>query len=165
MLVSCKSGNVLVPLVTDQPWVVETAYPVWNTEEPYPPGYPAPKEPTEAPTPTIDPTLGIVKGELYLRGEPVERALLFLSDVYQDNLGNDSVVSIDYNTKIRAITREDGAFTFVNIPLGRYALVIVEIPNSFLLLEPETQGAMVIVVSGNETISMGRLNYDDLPVK
>jgi hypothetical protein len=141
----------------------ESAYPA-PTSKLTKAGYPAPIEETATPFPTIDSNLGIVKGELYLKGEPLGDVLLFLSDVYKDNQGNDSVVSIDYNTKNRAVTKKDGSFTFVNIPAKRYALVLVVIPESYLLLEPKDQTSMLVDVAVGKTVDMGRLNYDDLPV-
>jgi hypothetical protein len=166
VIVGCTTA---VPSAT--PATLDTGQPA-ATIYPYPepaletsiPGYPAPMEETKAPTPTTDPTLGNVQGEIYLKGQPVNKALLFLSDVLQDKQGNDSVVSVDLNTKNRVETNPDGSFTFVNIPPQRYALVLVVMPHSYVLLKPDTQDAMVLEVKAGETVSMGRLDYDDLPI-
>ena len=167
-MVSCTAATPQVAPSAIQPSTTTFPYPapILETSAPAYPAlaYPAPPEETEEPTPTADPTLGVVKGELYLKGEPVNKALLFLSDVFKDNQGNDSVVSIDFNTKNRAITKQDGSFTFVNIPQKHYALVLVVMPNSFVLLDPKTQASMIVDVKAGEIVSIGKLDYDDLPI-
>ena len=132
-----------------------------NTREP---GYPAPVAETPTPMPPTAAAFGSVKGELYLQGKPMNKVLLFLSDIHKDDHGEERLVSIDYNTKIRAETQADGSFLFVNVPPKRYALVLVVMPNSFLLLNPKDQAAMVVPVDAGQATNMGRLDYDALPI-
>lgn len=143
-----------------------TAYPASMEVSETASNYPAPllTEETE-PTPTIDPALGVVKGQLYLKGEPVAGVVLFLSDIVKDNQGNEKMVSIDYNTKIRAVTQKDGTFTFANVPPNRYALVLISMPNAFILATPGTEESIVVPVTTGMQEDLGRLDYDDLPLQ
>ena len=126
--------------------------------------YPVSTEPIE-PTPTIDPALGVVKGKLYLQGKPVNNALLFLADVIQDTQGNDRMVSVDYNTQNRSTTQSDGSFAFVNIPTNKhFALVLVVIPNSYVLMTPGTEKHVIVDAKAGQEIDLGQLNYDALPI-
>lgn len=129
-------------------------------------GYPAPTAiEYEDPIPTVDPSKGMVKGALQLNGEPAKGALLFLADVVKDSSGKDGLVSIDYNTPNRAMTKENGDFTFYNVPSERYVLVIVVIPNSFLLMTPGTQDPIFVDVRASQEVDLGTLNYDSLPFR
>lgn len=137
-------------------------------------GYPVPSpklpkaypEPVDTPEPmsTQDPVLGSAKGMLLLNSKPVQNCLLFLSDIAKDSQGKEVLVSVDYMTKNRTTTSNDGSFIFVNIPPKRYALVLVVIPNSYLLLRPGKQEAVTLTVESGKTVDLGRLDFDDLPI-
>ncbi len=62
------------------------------------------------------------------------------------------------------MTNPDGSFTFVNIPSKTLTLVLVVVPNSFVLLNPKDQSSIIITAKPGETIDLGKLDYDHLPI-
>jgi hypothetical protein len=108
--------------------------------------------------------LGIVTGKLLLNDKPVNEASLFLSDVIKDTDGEERLVSIDYNTKIRASTGPDGSFTFINVPVQHFAFVLNVVTNAYVLLKPGTQEPIIVKIEPGKTVDLGTLNYDALPI-
>lgn len=160
-LVSCSfSSSPSIKENLSEPTGVTPSVPFSSTSYPVD----AVKE-TQEPTPTTDPSLGQVTGELYLNGKPVNEAVLFLANIAKNDQGQDSVVMVDLNTKLRASTSNEGKFLFVNIPKNHYALVLVEFPNSYLLMKPGTQDSITLNVVEGKTEDLGRLDYDNLPVR
>jgi hypothetical protein len=172
LLAACSA-----PTVTPQPTqsVNQPTAAAVSTVYPYPyPGpavsiientaYPMPATETPMPTATVDPQLGVLKGVLLLNDKPVGDAVLFLSDIGKDSAGKEVLVSVDYNTKVRTTTNADGSFTFRNVPVQRFALVLVVVPNSFVLVDPVKEQAITVTIEAGKTVDLGTLNFGDLPI-
>lgn len=128
----------------------------------YPAGEPQVEMP---PTPTTDPTLGMVKGVLQLQGKPVANADLYLAGIILDANGKDVAAVLDRPTSPRTRTDEQGNFTFVNVKAGTYGLVVDTVLESYVLLQPGTENQIRLQVTVGQTTDLGNLNFDDLPVK
>ncbi len=168
-IVGCSSTNI-------NPTTQATNQPLLQDNGSYPYPYPAPNnEPTSAypagqpevempPTPTTDPSLGIVKGVLLLQGKPVVNADMYLAGIIRDADGKDVAAVLDRPTSPRTRTDDQGNFTFVNIPAGNYGIVIDTVVDSYVLLEPGGENQIRLMVTTGQTTDMGELNFDDLPV-
>jgi ABC-type phosphate transport system substrate-binding protein len=163
-IASCSSANPTSEL-TNQPTVQGdgSSYPapVNEPSSAYPAGEP---EVVLPPAPTIDPSLGMVKGILLLQGKPVVNADLYLAGIILDENGKDVAAVMDRPTSPRTRTDAQGNFTFVNLSAGTYGIVIDTVLDSFVLLEPGSENQIRLQVTQGQTTDMGELNFDDLPV-
>jgi hypothetical protein len=82
----------------------------------------------------------------------------------KDNNGNDIVAGLDLSKAETTTTGQDGSFTFVNVPLGRYALVLDIVNQQYLLSYPDKEEAIIMQVEAGKEINLGDLNYDELPL-
>jgi hypothetical protein len=129
-------------------------------------GYPAPVQEIILPTPmkdSPDPTKGMVKGILQVKGQPVVSSNLYLAEVIPNAQATEVAARMERATSPRAQTDLQGKFTFVNVPVGRYSLMYDAPPNAYLLLDLKTHLAISVTVKANNTIDLGTLNYDELP--
>lgn len=114
--------------------------------------------------PEQDPDLGSVTGVLLTNNTPVVNATLYLAEVLKDDQGRESVASFDRVNSPRTFTDAQGRFRFVNVPPGRYGLVLDKILDSYLLNDPETGGQFLITVEVGQEADLGELDHEDLPV-
>ena len=154
-----------------QPPVSEQA-----TQYPYPPiasvnkpAYPNPvTDPTSAaivqPTPTTDPKMGSVTGQLLLNNKGVNDVLLYLAGVLKDKSGKDIVAGLDRVSSPNISTDSEGKFNFVNVPPGRYALILDAATTQYLLNYPNKETTIFVDVVVGKVIDLGALNYDTLPL-
>jgi len=149
---------------------IETQIPLLNA---FSTTYPAPLSQNtpeaQQQQPTRDPSLGVIKGSLSIQTSegvrPVKNAILYLAQVMKDDKGIERVVSMDRITSPRTTTDENGYFEFINVPPGKYGLVLDTILNLYLLNNPETGGDMLFEVNEATITDVGSLVYDTLPVR
>lgn len=116
------------------------------------------------PTPSAD-QVGTVTGQLVrLHGSATpEEALelrIYLGTVHQSENGKDALVGASRDTSPFAQTDLEGNFTFVNVPPGRYGLML-DTPDGLVLLnDPKTGGDMIVEVMAGKTSQMGRMEFD-----
>jgi hypothetical protein len=154
------------------------AYPTPPTGVPYPtaqqavvppyPNYPAQQQPYTAPatlqpSPTFDATMGNVTGKILLNGQPVV-ASLFLAKIGADAKGTELVASFSAGESPRVEIDPQGNFVFVNIPAGRYALVIYTGVSGFLATLPGKEEAVTMTVDAGKTTDLGTMDYKELPL-
>lgn len=139
-----------------------------GTDEISPSALPASTPQTLAPQVTLDPTKASAFGILMLErdGEavPVTDSILYLAETLRDDQGADSLAAFDRLRSPRTVTDSQGRFAFVNVNPGKYGLVLDTIINSYLLLWPGEQEAILIELREGETADLGTLNYEDLPI-
>jgi hypothetical protein len=132
------------------------------------PAYPVPEQeavPTIVlPAVTQDPSMALVKGVLLYNSKPVPGAILYLSEVVRSEDGEAGVVAFERSAPTKTFTNTEGEFVFYNIPPGEYGLVIDLIAASYLLSYPDGSEEILVTISSKETIDLGVLDFDDLPI-
>jgi hypothetical protein len=173
LLGACASTPTLpeaTAIVTKQP-TEETpeSYPAPSQPQPINPAYPAPEQ---QPVPTIpqlditpDPSMAMVEGVLLYNSKPVPGAILYLSEVLRSEDGEAGVVAFERSATTKTFSNLEGEFVFYNIPPGEYGLVIDVIAASYLLSYPDGSEEILLTISSNESIDLGVLNFDDLPIQ
>ncbi|GIV64257.1 MAG: hypothetical protein KatS3mg083_634 [Candidatus Dojkabacteria bacterium] len=110
--------------------------------------------------------LPIVKGKILSKSEPVSGQILFLGTVLSDPVsGQELAVSLDRSNAPKFVTNSDGTFYFKNVLYGKYGLMLISGIDSFLLLYPRTQDAIIIAVEQLTIYDLGILDYDLLPLE
>lgn len=186
LLSACSNQTPAEP--TNQPPTAATSagqagYPV-VTEAPLGSGYPAPSEatgpgyplPTDESAPNFAPVLtvpapasnqvGVVTGKI-LRLPPgaTQGAAPFLADLYlgkviASTVGEEGMVELDQGSAPRGLIDAQGVFVFKDVPVGRYGLMISTPQGAVLLNKPPEGSAMVIDITGGNTVDLGELQYD-----
>lgn len=130
-------------------------------------GYPVPPvaETQEVIQPTQDNTLGSVTVKILLNDQPIPETLFFLADVLKSAEGLEIATSLDRTTAPRAFSDEEGIVRFINLPPGRYGLILYEGMNSYLLLNPNDGQAILVTVNSNREIDLGTMRFLDLPLE
>ena len=95
---------------------------------------------------------------------PVANAILYLAETIRGNSGEDSLAAFDRVRSPRTITNGQGRFTFMNVQPSKYGLVLDAVVNSYLLLWPGEQEAILIEISEGGGVDLGTLTYDSLPL-
>jgi hypothetical protein len=161
LLSACSPKSLPVTQSTSQ---VQNAYPTANQEVAS--GYPNPEvQPTAIllPTWTPDSSKGIVKGRIMIRGKPMENPDLYLADILFDKNGKEVSARLDRATSPRAISDRNGNFIFLNVPPGRYGLILDEVVQSYILSKPNTDEQIRAQVTAGSTVDLGTLDFPDLP--
>ena len=117
-------------------------------------------------TPTHVSGSGSVTGKLFLKGTPnkaVSNVHLYLGGTVKSTTGVESGASVDRINSPRTVTSADGSFIFHNVPTGRYALIIDQVVDAYMLNDPQTGNDMVIIVEVEKTFDLGTLVYSELP--
>ncbi len=142
-----------------------TAYPgqQFAQEPTIDPSYPAPAVVENLVTPTTAPGTGKVTGKMLLKGVVVKKVALGLGAVLKSKDGAELGTSFGRPQSPTADTRDDGAFTFVNVPPGRYGLIFADLPESYLLIYPGKKDAILMTVEAEKTLDLGVLDFADLP--
>jgi hypothetical protein len=127
----------------------------------------SPSDPVQTPD-MIDPNNGAVEGTLMVRidSQPtaVTDRILYLAPILADDQGIERVAALDRQNSPKTATGSSGNFSFVNVPPGNYGLILDVVVDSYLLNQPDTGDAMVITVGSGETINLGELVFDELPL-
>jgi len=69
---------------------------------------------------------------------------------------------MDPSSAPRTITDNEGRFVFDNLPPGRYAIVVWNPFNSFLVRNPETDLTLTVDIQSGQIYDIGTL-YESLP--
>jgi len=124
--------------------------------------------PPLTPTVTLSPGMSRVTGELQVgtseESQPAKNALLYLAETVKDSTGSDSFAALDRINSPRTVADDQGRFVFSNVPPGNYGLILDVITNSYLLMKPGTEVALLIEVSAEQQVDLGTLLYDSLPL-
>lgn len=136
----------------------------------YPP--PAQAQPTQPNKPldqaTQDPNRGSVVGVLQLleggSGRPVGGQTLYLARVIVGSDGQERAASFSQQTAPRAVTDDEGTFRFVNVPSGRYGLVMDIVIESYLLNDPTSGASLLMTVEDGQEVDLGELIFTSLPL-
>ncbi|MCS6848838.1 MAG: hypothetical protein RMN52_14125 [Anaerolineae bacterium] len=112
---------------------------------------------------TQDPNLGSATGQLLLRGQPVTNRILYLAQLTTDASGKETAAGMDRINSPRTFSQANGAFTFVNVPPGRYALVMDLIMQAYMLRNPKTGEDLIIQIEAGRRVDLGALDYQQLP--
>ena len=120
------------------------------------------------PTVTLAPGMSRVSGVLQVgakeAAQPAKNALLYLAETVKDSTGKDSFAALDRIHSPRTVADDQGRFVFSNVPPGNYGLILDVITNSYLLMKPGSEEALVIEVPAGKQIDLGTLLYDSLPL-
>lgn len=120
--------------------------------------------PPITPTVTLAPGMGRVSGILQVGSQPAKNALLYLAETVKDSAGIDSFAAMDRIRSPKAVTDDQGRFVFSNVPPGNYGLILDVITNSYLLMKPGSQEALLIGMTADKQTDLGTLVYDSLPI-
>lgn len=104
-------------------------------------------------TPSAD--RGIVQGTLKIGGELAKGQTLYLVPIVASGESM-SVAGLDTNTAPRAETDTTGAFAFLNVPPGEYALAVVGPVGPVIVPGPDGDEITVMVQAG-ETTDLGSI--------
>lgn len=115
------------------------------------------------PTPTTDPRMGQIEGQMLVKGQPVTAGILYLSELIKDNTGRELVASFSRESRLRAYFDENGKFTFWNVPPGRYGVVYDLVSSAYLLMTIDGEASFIVTVTEGETLDLGILDYPNLP--
>jgi hypothetical protein len=187
LLVACNTPPTAEPTTAPAapatPATEPGGYPVATagTTEGYPapaattetaPGYPVPTEDTAnvivpqltVPAPASD-QVGVVTGKIFRRdtGSTENKpfaAELFLGKVLSSTQGEEGLVELDTNTSPKAQLDAQGVFVFTDVPPGKYGLFLNTPQGALLLNQPADGSAMVVEVTGGQTVDMGELSYE-----
>jgi hypothetical protein len=123
---------------------------------------------SNTPTETLATGTGRVSGVLQVTAnggaQPAQKVVLYLAETIKDSAGKDSVAALDRVNSPRTETDNQGRFVFKNVPPGNYGLILDVISNSYLLMKPGTQEALLIKVSEGQQVDLGTLLYETLPI-
>jgi hypothetical protein len=177
LLLSLLSACASTPEPPEATVIVATQQQSEETPESYPvpqqppannPAYPVPEQeavPTVVqPEITPDPSMATVEGVLLYNSKPIPGAILYLSEVVRSEDGEAGVVAFERSAPTKTFTTTEGEFVFYNIPPGEYGLVIDVIAASYLLSYPDGSEEILVTISSNESIDLGTLDFDDLPI-
>ena len=124
--------------------------------------------PAITPTVTSAPGTGQVIGVLLVGvnnvSQPVNNVLLYLAETIKDSNGKDSVAALDRTSSPRTVTDDQGRFVFSNVPPGNYGLILDMVTNSYLLMKPGSEEALIIEMSAGKQVDLGSLLYASLPL-
>lgn len=119
--------------------------------------------PNSGPLPTSS-SGGTVTGSLLIGKDlkPVNNYPIYLGQVLNLSSGEPGLVSIDRAKSPRAFLDGTGKFVFINVPPGKYSLILDIVEKTFILREPATGNDILIDVEEGKTIDLGILKYPDL---
>jgi hypothetical protein len=171
MAASCGQDPQPTAMATETP-PVATATEETTTTSPLPtpaaPGAqsPLPTPPMELPEDyTPAPGCGAVSGVL-LRGDPpqpVNRGILYLGQVVTQEDGAPVMASLNKQLAPASGIGPGGEFVFIDVPEGRYALVLDVIASTIVLRNPSDGGDLLVNVEAGEVVDLGKLVYSDMP--
>ncbi len=167
---------ILILASCGKPSATPTTYP-YPANNPYPnldPNYPPPSTSqaveaslrADAPLPTSS-SGGTVTGVLKAGNplEPVYQLPFYLGEVIMLKDGRPGIVSLEKTTAPRALIDTNGRFVFLNVPAGKYSLVLDFVIHTLILRVPSTGEDIYIDVTEGKLIDMGELAYPDLKVR
>jgi hypothetical protein len=162
LLAACSAQ----PTPTSAPTSASTqaAYPSVSETKPTDSGYPLPKASENIQVvPTTQPGSGVVIGKLMLKGKPLVNNAIGLGQVLKSDSGAELATAFDRIASPQTSTGPDGSFIFVNVPPGRYGLIFTETPETYLLLKPGLEEAILVAVDADKTSDLGTFDFASLP--
>jgi hypothetical protein len=120
------------------------------------------------PEPSSD-QVGVVTGTILRTsdGESVpasEGYVIFLGTILRNDTGAEGLVELDKITAPKAALNALGEFVFVDVPPGRYGLMLELRGGTVLLNNPQDGSDLIIEVTGGQVLDLGELGYP-LPVE
>jgi len=122
-----------------------------------------PPSPSASSGPTQDPAKGAVQGRLLLNGKPYIHGIIYISPVIKDKSGEDIIVGLDRMSALSCPLDANGQFNVVNVPPGRYGIILDLVSHGALLDHPDKNTSYLIDVAKGKTTNLGDLNYTNLP--
>ena len=114
---------------------------------------------------TPDPEMGSVTVQIFYKGEPLQYATFFLANVLiSEKTGLEAATRLDRSSAPRAVSDENGVVTFQNIQPQRYGLILISGIDTYLLLYPDRQEAILLTVDAGKQVDLGVFDYEDLPL-
>lgn len=155
------------------------AYPAPGDTSAYPGPDASSAYPGPAPTPDLGPTIssepvvvpqpasasvGVATGKVLRIAEggtrePVAGYYIYLGRILQNNLGDESIVELDKATAPKARLNAFGEFVFVDVPPGRYGLMLELLRGAVLLNDPDSGGNMIVEIKGGDVVDLGEMAY------
>ena len=133
------------------------------------PYIPPNSDPTSTPTaavpvvvPTPNSSSGIVTGTLLSSdpGNPPYSAILYLGNTIQpDKAGFPPMVSLSPETDPKGTQDESGAFVFIDIKPGLYALIVWDPFNSVVVQDEKKENYLTFEVKAGEITDLGTILY------
>jgi hypothetical protein len=168
-LCACNNkGNLTIDAPNEEEKFSD-GYPVFNKPtEDITTGYPITNVYTPAVVPDITPseTTGVVRGTILHKGKPVIGYNLYLADIAVDDQGNETTALLRRSEAPQTILGVGGEFIFSDVIPDRYALMLYNGVGAVLLLKPDqvVEEAIIVDVLPGETINLGILDFQELPV-
>jgi hypothetical protein len=151
----------------------DSAYPAPNSAYPGPGGA-ADLGPTVSSEPVVVPEpssadVGVATGKLIRitesgEREPLAGYNLYLGNILENNQGNESLVELDRGTAPKAQLNALGEFVFVDVPPGRYGLMLDLVRGAALLNDPDDGTDLIVEIQGGQVLDLGEMAYP-LPVE
>ena len=145
--------------ISHQPTIDYNAMP-YVPPEVEPPSTATPSVPIVVPTPRAD--LGIVVGKLLStdNGNPPYLATLYLgSTIEADKADFPPLVSLDETTDPKATQDESGAFVFIDIKPGIYAVIVWDPYTSIVIQDEKKENYLTFEVKAGEITDLGTILY------
>lgn len=111
---------------------------------------------------TSDANLGTVKGVMLLKNVPVKDVTLYLARIIKDSQGRELAAGYERDSTLRSYSDQNGNFEIVNVPAGRYGLILDLVSTAYLLHDPGDQGSLIFTIDAGKTTDLGSLNYQEL---
>lgn len=129
---------------------------------------PTSSEPFVAPTPSTTST-GNIAGRIVGRNQvgepaPITGFALYLGNLLKSDQGFEGLVSVDRDSSPKAQPDGAGNFAFVDVPPGRYGLMVDTPRGAVLLNNPGDGGNFIVEVTGGQLLELGELDYPDLDI-
>jgi hypothetical protein len=109
-------------------------------------------------TNTADPTTGRVEGCLKINGEAVERLNLYLAPILKDNAGKEIVAALERTTDPGAVSDKNGCFSFINVPVGSYALLYEVGTMGNMIMDKNGVSSLILRVQAGDVIDLGQIS-------
>lgn len=117
------------------------------------------------PTPSA-PNKATVTGILLVKGNPprpVVGALLYLADIIPEARGTPWLAGFERQFSPRTQTDNAGRFVFLDVPAGKYSLVLDRVSQAFLLRNPQDESDLLFEPEPGQVLDLGNLVYPSLP--
>jgi hypothetical protein len=117
-------------------------------------------------TATVAPDRAIITGALLVNPsapQPVKEAIVYLGELVSSGGTTPMAASVDRSRSPRTATDLAGRFQFINVPPGRYVLILDRIYGSYMLNDPKNGGDLIFEAKPGQVLDLGNLVYAALP--
>jgi hypothetical protein len=117
------------------------------------------QEGTAQEVPTPSPGLGVIVGALIdqTQDAPLVDRTLYLAPLIKSEDGTMEVARLVVETAPSAQTDAAGQFVFVDVPPGRYGIVLSGQANDYLLADFRSESEVLVVVEAGQTADTGEI--------